>query len=145
MVSDKWNQKYVSRGNSKNWKLSAETKWSHIVSRSAKGERNKCEHKCNRTLIIAMLSCKAFFKIRLKIQGTGTSLVVQRLKTLCFHCRGHRFGPWSGKEDPTCRVVWLKKKKNTGNNNIINHEESKWRKSSVLSRKKLILINFKLW
>ena len=25
----------------------------------------------------------------------GTSLVVQWLR-LCFHCRGHRFSPWSG-------------------------------------------------
>ena len=45
----------MSRGNSKKRKLPAETKRSHIVSRGAKGERHKCEHKCNQTLIIAIL------------------------------------------------------------------------------------------
>ena len=24
------------------------------------------------------------------------------VKTLNFHCRGHRFNSWSGKQDPTC-------------------------------------------
>ena len=27
------------------------------------------------------------------------------------HCRGHRFDPWSGNQDPTCLTVWQKKKK----------------------------------
>ena len=30
------------------------------------------------------------------------------VKTPCFHCRGHRFDPWLGKEDPTSWVVWPK-------------------------------------
>ena len=33
------------------------------------------------------------------------------VKTLRFHCRGHRFDPWSGNCDPTCRAAWPKKKK----------------------------------
>ena len=30
------------------------------------------------------------------------------VKTLHFHCRGHRFDPWSGNYDPTCWVAWPK-------------------------------------
>ena len=33
------------------------------------------------------------------------------VKTLCFHCTGHGFDPWSENEDPTCHAVWSKKKK----------------------------------
>ena len=33
------------------------------------------------------------------------------VRTLCIHCRGHGFKPWSGNEDPTCPVLWQKKKK----------------------------------
>ena len=39
---------------------------------------------------------------------TGTFLVI---KTLCFQYRGHRFNPWLRNCDPTCCVVWAKKKK----------------------------------
>ena len=39
---------------------------------------------------------------------TGTFLVV---KTLCSQYRGHRFNPWLRNCDPTCCVVWAKKKK----------------------------------
>ena len=28
------------------------------------------------------------------------------VKTLRFHCRGRRFDPWSGNQDPTCLGVW---------------------------------------
>lgn len=31
------------------------------------------------------------------------------IKTLCLHCRGNRFEPWSGNKDPICCVVWSKK------------------------------------
>ena len=30
------------------------------------------------------------------------------VKTPHFQCKGHRFDPWSGNQDPTCRVVWPK-------------------------------------
>lgn len=30
------------------------------------------------------------------------------VRTLCFYCRGHRFGPWSRKEDPECLETRLK-------------------------------------
>ena len=33
------------------------------------------------------------------------------VKTLCFHCTGHGFDPWSENEDPTCHAVCSKKKK----------------------------------
>ena len=31
------------------------------------------------------------------------------VKTLHFQCREHGFNPWSGKKDPTCRMVQPKK------------------------------------
>ena len=34
------------------------------------------------------------------------------VKTLHFHCRGHRFDPWSGYQDPIFLVVWPKLKIN---------------------------------
>ena len=30
------------------------------------------------------------------------------VKTLCFHCRGHRFSLWLGHSNPACRVGWPK-------------------------------------
>ena len=48
-----------------------------------------------------------------KQMGSGwvTSLGVQWLVgTLPFYCRGHGFDPWSEQWDPTCHVVWSKKK-----------------------------------
>ena len=33
------------------------------------------------------------------------------VKTLHFHCRGHRFDPWSGDCDPICCTLWPKTKK----------------------------------
>ena len=44
----------------------------------------------------------------LKYFISGTSLV----KTLSFQCRGHRFDPWSGKEDAAYCAMWLKIKWN---------------------------------
>ena len=42
----------------------------------------------------------------------GASLAVSAVKTLCFHCRGHKFSPCLGKEDPTCHTAqWGKRKK----------------------------------
>ena len=32
----------------------------------------------------------------LRMQGPGNSLVIQWVRTLCFHYRGHGFDPWSG-------------------------------------------------
>ena len=32
------------------------------------------------------------------------------VKTPHFHCRGHRFDPWSGSQDPTSHEAWQKKK-----------------------------------
>ena len=34
------------------------------------------------------------------------------LKTPHFHCRGHGFDSWLGKQDPACRVAWPQKKIN---------------------------------
>ena len=31
------------------------------------------------------------------------------VRTLGFHCRGHRFHPWSGNSDPACHVAQPKK------------------------------------
>ena len=42
--------------------------------------------------------------------NVGSSLVVQWSR-LCFHCRGHRFDPWLGNQDPTYLLVQQKKKK----------------------------------
>ena len=42
------------------------------------------------------------------------------VKTLCFHCTGHGFDPWSENEDPTCHEVWSKKKKNNSASEILN-------------------------
>ena len=33
------------------------------------------------------------------------------VKTLCFHCRGRRFDPWSGNYDPLSFTVRLKERK----------------------------------
>ena len=33
------------------------------------------------------------------------------VKTLCSHCRGHRFDLWSGNLNPTCHMLQPKKKK----------------------------------
>ena len=33
------------------------------------------------------------------------------VKTPCFHCRGHRFNPWSGNYDPACPKARPKKRK----------------------------------
>ena len=33
------------------------------------------------------------------------------VQTPCFHCRGHGFDSWSGKQDPACHAVWPKKRK----------------------------------
>ena len=43
-------------------------------------------------------------------------------KTLCFHCRGHRFNPWSGNKDspPPCHMAWTKK--NFNKKQIMNHK-----------------------
>ena len=37
----------------------------------------------------------------------GASLAAQWL-WLCYHCRGHRFGSWLGKQDPTYHQEWPK-------------------------------------
>lgn len=34
-----------------------------------------------------------------------------RVKTLHFHCRGYKFGPWLGYKIPHAVVAWPKKKK----------------------------------
>ena len=39
----------------------------------------------------------------------GNPLEVQCVG-LCFHCRGHRFNPWSGNRHPTSITVWGGKK-----------------------------------
>ena len=31
------------------------------------------------------------------------------IKIVSFHRRGHRFNPWSGKQDSTCLEVWPNK------------------------------------
>ena len=36
------------------------------------------------------------------------------VRTLSFHCRGHRFDPWSGNEDPSCCVARPNEKKALG-------------------------------
>ena len=33
------------------------------------------------------------------------------VKTSCVQCRGRRFKPWLGNEDPTCHRAWSKSKK----------------------------------
>ena len=33
------------------------------------------------------------------------------VKTLHFCCRGHRFNPWLGNEDPACHAAWPGKQK----------------------------------
>ena len=33
------------------------------------------------------------------------------VEILSFHCRGHRFDPWSGNQDPACYLAKPKKKK----------------------------------
>ena len=33
-------------------------------------------------------------------------------KTLCSQCRGHKFDPWSGSEDPACYLEWPKNNNN---------------------------------
>ena len=52
--------------------------------------------------------------------NVGSSLMVQWSR-LCFHCRGHRFDPWLGNQDPTYLLVQQKKKKKVfiNVNNII--------------------------
>ena len=41
----------------------------------------------------------------------GTSAAVQRLRLRAQrHCRGHGFHPWSGNQDPACRVARPRKK-----------------------------------
>ena len=32
------------------------------------------------------------------------------VRTLCFHCRGPGFNPWSGNQDSASHAVWAKKK-----------------------------------
>ena len=32
------------------------------------------------------------------------------IRTACFHCRGNRFDPWLGNQDPTSRAAQPKKK-----------------------------------
>ena len=39
----------------------------------------------------------------------GSPVAIAR--TLCFHCRGHGFEPWSGNSDPASHVAKKKKKK----------------------------------
>ena len=39
------------------------------------------------------------------------------VKTPCFHCRGHGFDPWLGKQDPTCHVSGPKKGKKENKDN----------------------------
>ena len=36
------------------------------------------------------------------------------VKNLHFHCKGHRLDPWSGSYDPTCSMVWAKKRWGVG-------------------------------
>ena len=31
------------------------------------------------------------------------------IKTLHFHCAGHRFDPWSGNQGASCHTIWPKK------------------------------------
>ena len=51
-----------------------------------------------------ILSCKHIITTRFKrFRNFPGGLVVM---TLHFHCRGHRFDPWSGNQDPTCLEVW---------------------------------------
>ena len=35
------------------------------------------------------------------------------IKILCFLCRGHRSDPWSRNQDPTCCVMWQKRKRSS--------------------------------
>ena len=39
----------------------------------------------------------------------GSPVAIAR--TLCFHCRGHGFEPWSGNSDPASHVAKKKKKR----------------------------------
>ena len=56
-----------------------------------------------------LLTCLASIRIWGQLlTGVNTKPIVMRalpghpvVATLCFHCRGHRFDPWSGKKDPT--------------------------------------------
>ena len=50
--------------------------------------------------------CCLYIYISMK-KGRGNSLV----RTLCFHCKGHRFDSWLGKKDPTCCAMWKKIKR----------------------------------
>ena len=51
------------------------------------------------------------FWYQLKRKGGGDFPGGPVVRTLPFHCRGRRFDPGSGNEDPTCLTVWPKKKK----------------------------------
>lgn len=42
----------------------------------------------------------------------ATSLVVQIVKIVSFHCNGPGFDPWSRYYDPTCHAVWPNRKTN---------------------------------
>ena len=67
----------------------------------------------------------------LKTLVPGTSQVVQRLR-LCFHCRRHRFNPWSGKWDPTCCVVQPNKQDFPGGSVVKNPPARAGDRSSIL-------------
>ena len=59
----------------------------------------------------------------------GTSLGVQWLGLLCFHCRGHRFDPWSGKSPQTASCSQKKEKEEeTERDFMYTEEKTMWRR-----------------
>ena len=40
------------------------------------------------------------------------------VKTLCFHCQGPWFSPWSENQDPTCHMAWPKIRSREGEINL---------------------------
>ena len=58
-----------------------------------------------------------FWPLRIIFGDLSTQVLLPRelpggpvVRTLCFHCRGHGFDPWSRNLDPACRAAQPKKK-----------------------------------
>ena len=61
--------------------------------------RLKCLHE------LYKLMCSRIVKITFKYVRHGEFPGSPVVRIPRFHCRGHRFDPWSGNQDPECRAA----------------------------------------
>ena len=91
------------------------TIWGHVSSGSGEGNGTPLQCSCLENprdggAWWAAVYGVAQSQTRLKrlSSSSSSSNSGSVVKTPCFHCRGHRFNPWSGNWDSACFMVWHK-------------------------------------